>query len=208
MLFSETNRRNRLAVIISVLIAVSITGTVQASADEESASPMVVGIHHMERGFRVNKFYLNSGYFGTVGPEGGGGGHVCCITLPRVWRPGLQVEVRWSVGDYRTEKFKAIKKGNWTSVRGEGVFEAQVPIEKYSESPSRLYAHFFSGGRVRIVTDTAESPIKERAGVGESRIAGELATQGKLRDDYFTELERKALDEKRRRELKEQGDWR
>jgi len=85
-----------------------------------------------------------SSYIYSASVDGGGGGtsfpfhagiaNICCVTLPRIWRPGLEFVVRWDVPE-----------GSKHNVR-----EKVVTVERYDETGS-LYVHFFEDNEIRIV---------------------------------------------------------
>jgi len=162
----------------------------------------VVGMQHMGPDFNVSDFYVDGAAGGNIG-RGGGGGSMCCANLPRKWRPGMSVVVRWSVGDWSHENRAEIEAGNYKSVRSGGAYKATVPVEKY-DKPGRLYTHFFPGGKVRVLVG-AGSP--ERA-IPDAPHDDPTATVGVRMEALFSKEEL----EKRRREndehRKKYGDWR
>jgi hypothetical protein len=60
----------------------------------------LTGFHHLGPNFNISEFYVDGHDGANVGREGGGGGEVCCVVLPKKWRPGLVVELRWAVADW------------------------------------------------------------------------------------------------------------
>ena len=94
----------------------------------------VTGIDHLADHLSVQRFEVD----GTpAGRADAGGGLLCCADLPRVWRPGLTVEVRWNVT-------------NWRDCTGED-FVKRVPVERY-EQIGRMGVHFLADGNVRVVS--------------------------------------------------------
>lgn len=126
--------------------------------------------------FNISKFYIN-GYFGfNVGREGGGGSFVCCAELPRKWQPGMTAKVRWSVNDWSNAVLAEVDAGNYRSMVFEN-YEATVPIEKYGKV-GNLYAHFFSNGRVRLVSSAFPVSNSQHLIQENDPRAVETATQG------------------------------
>ena len=148
-------------------------------ADDESKEPigvMIVGVHHLGPNFNISKFYINGYLAFNVGREGGGGSFVCCVELPRKWQPGMTAKVRWSVNDWSNAVMSEVDAGDYKSMVFEN-YEAVVPIEKYGEVGD-LYAHFFSNGKVRLVSSS--DPVQSSRHViqhNDSR-AADFATQG------------------------------
>jgi hypothetical protein len=83
---------------------------------DEIVGVSLTGIDHLADHLSVQDFYVD----GTPGAQAGTGGSLlCCAKLPRVWRPGLTVEVRWNVT-------------NWRDCTGED-FVKRVPVERYDQ---------------------------------------------------------------------------
>lgn len=163
----------------------------------------VNGVQHLGPGHLIHEFYVNKGYYSNVGKEGGGGSHVCCITIPRKWYPGLKADVRWEV--HRI--IKAADPAEPETVAIEGRYRAQVAVEAYRE-PGELVIHFFPNGRVRIVVSSisasgVEHPI--RRGDAEASL---LATAGAPVKEIFTAEELADLGRENARDRAKYGDWR
>jgi hypothetical protein len=200
LLFSATfglisNRKLRsMPVWKRVLLAAAIAFITAAlyrsvSAEMHRDSLALVGLtgtHHIGPNFNIAEFYVNGNYESNVGREGYGG-DMCCVLLPKKWRPGLVVEVRWAVGDWSKENRAEINAQNYRSITFT-CFKASVPVEKY-ETAERLFLHFFSGGKVRAVssmfTVLGESHPIQR---GDAR-AADTATVGHRVDAIFTVAE-------------------
>ncbi|WP_084085020.1 DUF3304 domain-containing protein [Cupriavidus sp. USMAA2-4] len=61
----------------------------------------------------------------------------CCVRLPRVWRPGLTIDIRYDL------TLDNGSKHNWKTKKG-------VPVESYTE-PGDVYVHFFPNDEIRVV---------------------------------------------------------
>lgn len=163
----------------------------------------IIGVQHLGSDHLIYEFYVDKGYFGNVGEEGGGGGHACCITLSKSWHPGLKAEVRWEV--HRI--IKPTDPAEPERAEIEGRYRAQVPVEAYRES-GEFFVHFFPNGRVRIVVSpfghsADEHPIKW----GDAR-ASQLATPGTAIKEIFTDEELAELAHENARERAKFGEWR
>jgi hypothetical protein len=166
----------------------------------------LTGIHHLGKGFKVDKFYVNDTYGGNVGWEGGGGSTTCCVALPSSWRPGLTVTVRWGMSDWSQENPEETDKGNYRSVRPGGRYRAQIPVEKYA-TPEHLYVHFFSGGKARVVSSSMGKGIYHPIADDDLR-AADQATSATRVTQLFTEAELTEIRRKADENRKRVGDWR
>ena len=143
----------------------------------------VNGVNHMQNGNAIAQFYINGGAYGNVGEGGGGGSHVCCVMLPEVWRPGLQIELKWELID--------------ESVKKQVPYRAHVPVEKYDEVGD-LVIHFFRNNKVRVVS-SAYDVMSPNHPVGWSALeGGALATEGIKIPVIFSEEELAKLVERDR----------
>lgn len=169
----------------------------------------VEGYHHLPDGQAVVEYHLNSTVGGRPSLSGDGGGGYCCIMVPVQWREGLVADVRWVVRDYGPGP---LDESNFTLERARqgkviGRYRAKVPIERYEEL-GRVYIHFFSEGRVRIVPSwfgpgSEASPVR-RGDPSASR----NATQGIEVKELYTKDEMEALSRKRDEERRRMGGWR
>lgn len=161
------------------------------------------GVQHLGSDHLINVFYVD-GYNGSnVGEDGGGGTHVCCVTLPKRWYPELKAEVRWEVHRIIKPSDPAAPE----TVTIEGRYRAQVPVEAYREL-GELFVHFFPNGRVRIVVSPIGHsgdghPIKW----GDAQ-AGLSATAGAPVKELFTAEELAELEREVARHKAKYGDWR
>ncbi len=153
----------------------------------------MIGVHHLSSDFLISEFYVNK--YGGIGVqrEGGGSGEICCIMIPRRWRPGLVVEVRWRVEDWSHAQSTEIEVGNYKSIQPAGMYIARVPVEKYVEAYS-LYVHFFPNGRVRVFT-TPYSVLHPNHPVSYGPKAQDTSTTAGLPiAEMFTQAEMKYMD--------------
>ena len=98
-----------------------------------SASASMGGIDHLPDYLSVSNFSVNR----AAGFQAADGNvSVPSPSMPRKWRPGLTVHVKWTVSDW--------KHG------GGGNYEADVPVDPYAE-PGNVYVHFLADGNVRVV---------------------------------------------------------
>ena len=105
----------------------------QAKADKgKFFNASIAPVNHT--GYYLYEFYVN----GAMGPHTERYGFtvpgICCVQVPREWRPDLKVTVKWNM----TVNHKASWK---TKV---------VPVEQYTE-PGSIYVHFFPNDEIRVV---------------------------------------------------------
>jgi hypothetical protein len=77
---------------------------------------------------------VNDGGGGNSFPYSAGIANICCVTVPRKWRPGLKFLVGWDMPIGAKHVYK----------------QKIVEVEKYDE-PGSVYLHFFPDDQVRIV---------------------------------------------------------
>ena len=101
---------------------------------EPMVSVPITGLDHLAETLSIQEFSVN----GQGGAQAGRGGrHVCCVELPKHWRPGLTVKVAWAVTNWPAEVYSD--------------HEREVPVEKYDEV-GNLYVHFLRDGSVRVIS--------------------------------------------------------
>lgn len=163
----------------------------------------VNGAQHLGPDYLIHEFYVNKGYYGNVGEGGGGGSHICCVTIPKKWYPGAKADVRWQV-------HPIIKPSNPTELESgeiEGRYRAQVPVEAYRE-PGELVVHFFPNRRVRIVVSSFDHTADEHPIKWGSAHESLLATAGAPIKEIFAAEELAELDREDARDKAKYGDWR
>jgi hypothetical protein len=166
----------------------------------------VVGFHHMGGDFAVDEFTLDLAYVGSAGSEGGGTSIVCCVALPRKWRPGLIVDVRWSLNDLRNIDDELGRK-DYSKSRFLGYYRANVQVEPY-ESAGYLYVHFFANNKVRIVSSDTSPQGDDHPVRLHDADAARLATQGYRIEALWSAAEHTALDKRWVEDKRKYGDWR
>ena len=124
----------RLFLHAAMLLALALAGCDIGKAKEDMVPTSLTGIDHLADHLSVQNFWVNR----TSGFQAGKGGRVvCCVNLPRKWRPDLTVVVGW-------------EKVNWRDCGWES-YERRVPVERY-DKVGRLYVHFLSDGAVRAIS--------------------------------------------------------
>ena len=116
------------------ILALSLAFASTACSERRDASIELSGLNYTDVGiatFSVNDY---SGH--GIYPNGGGGKFICCVDIPRKWRAGMKVTVRWAE-DGRTP-------GPWK--------ERVVEVPEYTKSDIGVFAvHFYPGDIVKVL---------------------------------------------------------
>lgn len=123
--------------LLVVLTALSLSACAglkeeKSSVESGTAAAQVGVVNH------TGNYIYSSSVDGTGGGNmpawGAGGGSICCVSIPRVWYPGMKVRVRWDMPIGHIHNVK----------------EKIVEVEKY-ERPGSIYLHFFPNDEVRVI---------------------------------------------------------
>ena len=164
------------------------------------------GVQHIGPGFSIAPFYLNGINGFNVNREGGGGSSVCCVLLPKQWRPDLSVDLRWAVANWTKENRAEIALDNYKSITFER-YRAKVPVEKY-DTPGKVVAHFFADGKARVVVGWPRPPELDEEFLPASAHASKIATIGQNVKSLFTEKELNAMRSREEaHQNKHGGEW-
>lgn len=129
-----------------------------AACHHEMAGVDISGFGHMGDDVGVPSFFVNDGWGGAANGVGGSG-VVCCISVPKKWRPNLVARVKWTECDISHMEFK---NGRVVDPNARCVLsnhEATVPIPKYDRLGT-LMVHFFPGHQVAVVVSHV-GPLSE-----------------------------------------------
>lgn len=97
----------------------------------------------------IQEFYLDGAWGSGVG-IGGGGGVVCCVSLPRKWHPDVITTIEWR----RSDCGKGVDENGWSNCRNDPanptrIIKKTIPIEPY-ETPGRVQVMFLPDDNVKI----------------------------------------------------------
>jgi len=150
-----THGRQVWRMVLAVSLALTLTacfGEDKASSDEEKVSISYLGVNHTD--IPIVSIIINGeGGILNVPAQGGGGKEVCCVTLPKKWRPGLMATIKWREdGDW-------LKDANGKEVIRDGI-RVYVPapwktktVEVPEYTPNDLQhfdIHFLPGDQVLV----------------------------------------------------------
>ncbi|MEF7614213.1 DUF3304 domain-containing protein [Aquincola sp. MAHUQ-54] len=118
----------------------------------------ITGINYTDEG--VQDFFVDGAWGANLPTYGGGGGTTCCVMLPRTWRPGLTVTVKWTIGHY-TRPYKLRKHIPVMEQRAccwsERSLEKTVPVQQYAK-PAKLQVFFLPDDELEIWVFDATPP--------------------------------------------------
>jgi hypothetical protein len=87
----------------------------------------------------IEEFSVDSQYGPGIYPNGGGGKFVCCVTIPRRWRPGMKVTVQWTVDALPPDLPK----------------QRVVTVPEYTENDfGGVVVHFYPDDTVKVLVAT------------------------------------------------------
>ncbi|MFL4598279.1 DUF3304 domain-containing protein [Stenotrophomonas maltophilia] len=114
--------------------------------DITDASPemhLMIGIaNYSDEG--LGKVFINDVWGGGMQPRASSNGRICCVTLPRIWHPGLKVSVA-----YRTSSMFLNDPSSYA--------ERDVIVPRYEPFlGGYIYFMYFPGDHVRVVATPYE----------------------------------------------------
>lgn len=75
----------------------------EPESEPEKVSLSYLGVNHTDESV-VSIIVNGVGGILDAPAQGGGGAQICCVMLPKRWRPGLTTEIKWQVdGDWLTD---------------------------------------------------------------------------------------------------------
>jgi hypothetical protein len=117
--------------------AFSLAFALFGCSDTSDANIDLSGVNYTDSG--ISDFSVDGYHGGGIYPNGGGGSFVCCVTVPRKWRAGMKVTVRWT----EDERLP----GSWK--------ERVVDVPEYTKQDVGAFVvHFFPGNIVKVLVTT------------------------------------------------------
>ncbi|MFJ4290146.1 DUF3304 domain-containing protein [Cupriavidus sp. NPDC089707] len=125
-----------IAMLALALLSACASGGLSTRDDDKSYINVSLGAAN-HTGQYLYGFTVNGAFGANVREYGAAGPGTCCVRLPRVWRPGLTVDIEYDllINDGRDD--------NWKTKKG-------VPVEPYTK-PGSVYVHFFPNDVIRVV---------------------------------------------------------
>lgn len=174
--------------------------------DVEAELVSVSAVHYFPVNYRIDEFYVNSHAYGSSSFDGLAGGGLCCAWLPKQWKPGITVDVSWSVTDWTRTPIDDKINFDAAKIRIVGMYRAKVIVEKYDQ-PDDLFIHFFDGGYVRVTTGIQRFGGPKSL-LSEIASAKKLATKGRNVSELVTQEDRAAVKKEFEQHQNKYGDWR
>ena len=150
----QRRRRWRTAATLALSLMLAACGDrATGNSSEESDAVSYVAVNHTDKW--VTSIIVNGEGGILNSPPQGGGGEMCCVTLPRVWRPGLKVTVKWQGGG----TYKRDSKGHAVLHDGVPVViedpwksrTVDVPEYKGEDVHGQFHIHFFQNDEVKVL---------------------------------------------------------
>lgn len=121
-----------------------------ACFEEEKFQTSYVAYNHTDKS--IVSIIIN-GKGGILGARAQGeGGEMCCVILPKKWRPGLKATIKWQEDDtvVLDAKGKPLMKDGVPIVVEAPWKERTVEVPKYSEKLGQFYIHFLPNDEVKV----------------------------------------------------------
>ncbi|MDO9402627.1 MAG: DUF3304 domain-containing protein [Polaromonas sp.] len=116
-------------------------GSLLSACQEPTAGVSIVGYNHtIDRS--IYTFTVDGRMGSNLRPESGGGKFSCCVDIPKTWRPGLKVRIRWEY------------QGGTAIPPPPPPQEAEVDVDVPAYTPQdlgRLAVHFYPDHQVAVV---------------------------------------------------------
>lgn len=130
-----------------VLVACALT-----ACEPEKVTISYMAVNHTDEG--IASIIVNGEGGILHAPAQGGGGTMCCIVLPKRWRPGLTAEIKWQGGGtyVRDDKGNVVTK-NGVPVIIESPWKTQtVEVPQYTDEEIRGHfdIHIMPGDKVLV----------------------------------------------------------
>jgi len=112
-----------------------------ASCGDQMVAASVGGYNHMSD-WGIEGFTVGDAGGPNLTPRSGTVGSSCCASIPKHWRSGMKVKVKWG---YDTTQ---------GGPRPPPPQEAVVEISEYSSEAGSIQAHFYPNHKVKVVVST------------------------------------------------------
>ena len=122
-----------------------------ACSGDEKVGLSYVAYNHTDKG--IYPIFIN-GEGGILDADAHGeGGGVCCVVLPKRWRPGLMATIKWrNDSTYTYDERGLIVTNDGVPVLIESPWkEKAVEVPKYDEEMGDFYIHFFPNDEVKVL---------------------------------------------------------
>ena len=131
-----------------------------AACGEETVAVSYSGYNHTDK--NIVSIVVNGEGGVLHAPAHDGGGQVCCVVIPKKWKPALKVTIKWQEGGtFQRDDKGAVKRENGVPVVIEGPWkERTAEIPKYEEL-GYFYVVFFPNDDVKVAVSNGLPAITE-----------------------------------------------
>lgn len=147
-------RLKRIVVLIALSIALAAGGWFLWEKQRMDAlvSTDLILINYTDQDLHASVHYSKfpqpgEGASDGMGPGGGGGSMVCCIPIPTIWRPGIQMIVKYRFGSRREGKKEETKVVELPEYPDRRVGDLYLVF--HSETEFELFSSFYAPGHPR-----------------------------------------------------------
>jgi Protein of unknown function (DUF3304) len=134
-------------------LAASLLFALAGCFEEEKVAVSYVALNHTDHW--IGEIAINGeGGILNASPNGGGG-EMCCVMLPKKWRPGLQATIKWQDdGGWLKDASgnEVIRDGRRVVVQGPWHTQT-VDVPEYVEPIGRFHIHVFPPDQVKVVVN-------------------------------------------------------
>jgi hypothetical protein len=147
--FTFTQWRQAGRIILAMIFTLSLT----ACFEEKTDAVSYLAVNHTDQS--VMSIIINGeGGILNAPAQGGGGGEMCCVTVPHTWRPGLMVTVKWQGGGefQRDAKGKVMTNDGVPIVIESPWKQRTVELPKYEgEDAGQVTIHFLPNDEIKVL---------------------------------------------------------
>lgn len=162
MICCPTSIKLALAILASLLLA--------GCLDEEKVGLSYHAYNHMDKSIVSIAINGKGGILDAIAHGEGGG--VCCVVLPKKWRPGLVATIQWQLdGEWLKDEQgnEVIRDGKTVLVPGPWK-ERTVEVPKYGPEMGTFFIHFFPNEEVKVLVNlygatSTQHPLPHPSGV-------------------------------------------
>ena len=138
---------------ISPVLKASLIGTlILTGCQPQTTSISYLAVNHTDK--EIEAVFVNGeGGVLNVPAKGGGGGQICCVILPRKWRPGLTATIKWEpLSQYKRDTRGALVMQDGAPVVIRSPYkEKTVEIPEYTEKDlGHFDIHFLPNDEVLV----------------------------------------------------------
>ncbi len=133
------------------LLACLIGVVLAACSGDETVAVSYAAYNHTDKS--IVSFVINGEGGILAASAHGGGGRMCCVVLPKHWRPGLMATIKWQEDDipiFNPDGTRKVIDG--VPATNESPWkERTVEVPKYEGEMGTFFIHIFPGDEVKVL---------------------------------------------------------